>query len=269
MLLKRIVSTIVLVSVTVVAVMFEPLFIAVILLFTFLALYEFFCMVEKKGVLTYKYFGTIVGLIIPFSIFYKFELTKGWELLFIVIALITIFVLQISKKNTTQAVFSISTTLFGIMYISWLFSFLIKIRLLAHGAALVGALIFITKASDIGAFLIGSRFGKHALFPQISPNKTLEGLGGAIVFGILAAFASSAFLPAIDIFSHARLLFIGFGISILSQLGDFSESLIKRDCLSKDSNRLIPGIGGMMDLIDSLLFTGPVFYFYIVRIISV
>lgn len=267
MLLRRIGSTIALVSLVTASIIYKPAFIAVLLVFTFLALYEFFCMVEKKGIATYKYFGSIVGIIIPLSIFYKFELTKGWELLFIVLALITLFVLQISKKDTTQAVFSISTTLFGVMYISWLFSFLIKIRLLPHGAALVGAVILITKASDIGAFLIGSRFGKHALLPRISPKKSVEGVMGAIMFGILAAFASSIFLPASYIFSPARLLFIGFSLSILSQLGDLSESLIKRDCLAKDSSKLIPGIGGMMDLIDSLLFTGPVFYFYIFRII--
>lgn len=269
MLLKRLVSAVVLVAITVAAILIKPLFVSVIVVFTFLGLYEFFCMVEKKGVPAYKYFGTIIGLTIPISIFHKFELTKGWELLFIVIALIALFVLQISKKNTTEAVFSISTTLFGVMYIAWLFSFLVKIRLLPYGAGLVGALIFITKASDVGAYLIGSRFGKHLLLPQISPKKSMEGLCGAVVFGILAAFASKAFLPESYIFSPARLLFIGFSLSLLSQLGDLSESLIKRDCHSKDASRLIPGIGGMLDLIDSLLFTGPVFYFYIYRIISV
>jgi len=267
MLLKRLVSTIVLVALTATAIIIKPLFIAVILFFTFCGLYEFFGMVERKGVPTYKYFGTIIGLIIPLSIAYKFELTKGWELLFIVLALIAIFILQISKKETTQAVFSISTTLFGVTYISWLFSFLVKIRLLPHGAALVGALIFITKISDIGAYLIGSPFGKHPLLPRISPKKSIEGLAGAVFFGILAALASNSFLPQRSIFSVVHLVFMGFSLSLLSQLGDLSESLIKRDCLSKDSSKLIPGIGGVLDLIDSLLFTGPVFYFYIYRII--
>ena len=269
MLLKRIASTIILVSVTAIAVIFKPIFILVVLFFIFTGLYEFFCMIEKKGVPAYKYFGTVIGLVIPLSVAYRFELTKGWELLFIVVALITIFVLQISKKDTTQAVFSISTTLFGVVYISWLFSFLIKIRFLPYGAGLVGALIFITKVSDVGAYLIGSRFGKHALLPKISPNKSVEGMFGALAFGILAAFGSKVFLPSNNIlFSNTRLLFIGFSLAILSQLGDLSESLIKRDCLVKDSSKMIPGIGGTLDLIDSLLFTGPVFYFYIYRIVA-
>lgn len=268
MLIHRIASTIVLVSITVVSIWFNPLFIIVILLFTFGGLYEFFSLVEKKGVPVYKYFGTVVGLIIPLSIFYKFELTKGWELLFVVIGLISLFILQIAKKDSSQAVFSISTTLFGVIYISWLFSFLVKIRLLPNGGVLLGVLIFITKASDIGAYLIGSSFGKHALISHISPKKSVEGTMGGIFFGMLAALASSSFLPHDIAFSPTSLLFIGFSLSILTLLGDLSESLIKRDCLSKDSSGVFPGIGGVMDLIDSLLFTGPAFYFYIYRILA-
>ena len=268
MLTLRILSTIALVALTVFAINFNPLFITVILLLTFAGMYEFFSMVEKKGVLVYKYFGTFVGLIIPLSIFYGFELTKGWELLFIVIGLISLFVLQISKKDTSQAVSSISVTIFGIIYISWLFSFMVKIKLLPYGPLLLGALILITKASDIGAYLIGSRFAKHALLPKISPKKSVEGTLGGLVFGVLAALASGSFLPNIAAFSNINLIFIGISLVVVAQLGDLSESLIKRDCLSKDSSGVIPGIGGVMDLIDSLLFTSPVFYFYIYRALS-
>lgn len=268
MFVHRLLSTIVLVSITVVAIIFKLPFIIVVSLLTFVALYEFFTLVEKKGVRVYKYFGTIIGLIIPLSIFYKFELTKGWELLFVVIGLISLFILQIVKKDNSQATFSISVTIFGILYISWLFSFIVKIRLLSHGAALTGALIFITKVTDIGAYLIGSRFGKHSFIPRISPKKTIEGTVGGLLFGILAALASSSFLPKIEVFSITHLVFIGFSLGVIGQLGDLSESLIKRDCLSKDSSGVIPGIGGVMDVIDSLLFTSPVFYFYIYRALT-
>lgn len=265
MLTYRLISTVVLTGLAVLALFFDTPFILIILLLTLGGLYEFFSLVEKKGVPVYKYFGTVIGLTIPLSIFYKFELTKGWELLFIVIGLISLFVLQIVKKDNSQAVFSISATIFGVLYISWLFSFMIKIRLLAGGAALLGALIFITKSADIGAYLIGSRFGKHPLILRISPKKSIEGTIGGLIFSILAAFASKSFLPHKAIFSYMNLIFIGFGIGIIGLLGDLSESLIKRDCLAKDSSGVIPGIGGVMDLIDSLLFTSPAFYFYISR----
>jgi phosphatidate cytidylyltransferase len=250
------------------AIIFDMPFISVIILLTFGALYEFFSLVEKKGVRVYKYFGTIVGLIIPFSIFFRFELTKGWELLFVVIGLISLFCLQIIKKDNSQAVFSISVTIFGILYISWLFSFIIKIRQLPFGHSLLGAMILITKGSDIGAYLIGSRYGKHGFMEWISPKKTVEGIIGGLAFGILFALASSSFLPKIHVFSFTHLIFIGLGLSLIGQLGDLSESLIKRDCLAKDSSGVIPGIGGVMDLIDSLLFTSPVFYFYMHRVLS-
>ncbi|MDD5005198.1 MAG: phosphatidate cytidylyltransferase [Candidatus Omnitrophica bacterium] len=268
MLTHRLISTIALVTITILALFYNPFFILLILLLTFGGLYEFFSLVEKKGVPVYKYFGTIVGLIIPLSIFYRFELTKGWELLFIVIGLISLFVLQIVKKDNSQALFSISATIFGILYISWLFSFMVKIRLLPHGAALLGALIFITKVTDIGAYLIGTRFGKHILLPKISPKKSIEGSIGGLFFAVLAALASKSFLPDIAVFSYINLIFIGFSLGIVTHLGDLSESLIKRDCLAKDSSYVFPGIGGVMDLIDSLLFTAPVFYFYIYRVLS-
>lgn len=268
MLLLRLISTLILVPLTIFALFHKPLFILVVLLLTFGGLYEFFSLVEKKGVPVYKYFGTVVGLIIPLSIFYRFEMTKGWELLFIVVGLITLFVLQISKKDNSQAVFSISVTIFGILYISWLFSFIVKIRLLPFGTSLLGALIFITKGSDIGAYLVGTAFGKHALMPKISPKKSVEGTIGGLFFGVLIALVCKSFLPDLDIFSWASLAFIGFSLAAVAQLGDLSESLIKRDCLSKDSSGVFPGIGGVMDLIDSLLFTSPVFYFYIYRALS-
>ncbi|MFC1755140.1 phosphatidate cytidylyltransferase [Thermoproteota archaeon] len=270
MLVTRTASTVVLILLTAVSIFYKPLFIIVVLLFTLGGLYEFFSLVEKKGVPVYKYFGTIIGLTIPLSIFYRFELTKGWELLFVVAGLISAFILQISKNKSDQAVFSISATMFGIAYIAWLFSFVVRIRLLAHGGVLLGALILITKSSDIGAYLIGSAFGKHALIPRISPKKSIEGTIGGICIGVLAAWACGSFLPNDLLFSNARLLFIGLVLSVLAQLGDLSESLVKRDCLAKDSSGVIPGIGGVMDLIDSLLFTAPVFYFYVLyyKIIS-
>ena len=268
MLKHRILSTIFLASVTTFGIFFDIPFILIVLLLTLGALYEFFTLIERGGVPVYKYFGTVIALIIPLSIFFRFELTKGWELLFIVIALISLFVLQIVKTDNSKAVFSISVTIFGILYISWLFSFVVRIRLFPFGKGLLGALIFITKTSDIGAYLIGSKFGKHQLIPRISPKKSVEGLIGGIAFGILAALGSASFLPQVRIFSNLHLIFIGFALSLIALLGDLSESLIKRGCGAKDSSGIIPGIGGVMDLIDSLLFTAPVFYFYIYRFLA-
>ena len=89
-------------------------------------LYEFFSLIEKKGIYIYKYFGMAIGIMIPLSIIFRFELTKSWELLFIVLALVSLFILQFKRPDNSQAIVGISTTLFGIVYISFFFSFLIK-----------------------------------------------------------------------------------------------------------------------------------------------
>jgi phosphatidate cytidylyltransferase len=152
----------------------------------------------------------------------------------------------------------ISTTIFGILYISWFLSFMVRIRYLAGGIGLILAVIFITKSGDIGAYFIGSRFGRTPLIPRISPKKTVEGAAGGLIFSLLGAFISKPFLHV----SLSQLMFMGISLGVLAQLGDLSESLMKRDCQVKDSGQVLPGMGGVLDFIDSLLFTAPAFYFY-------
>ncbi len=245
------------------ALFFERLYVLTVVILISLGLYEFFTLIEKKGIPMYKYFGTIVGIVIPLSTYFRFELTKGWELLFLSLALFILFILQFSRRENTNAVPAISTTIFGIVYVAWLFSFMIKLRIMPYGLSLVGCLLLVTKGADIGAFLVGVKWGKHSLIPRISPNKTIEGTLGGILFGVLGAFASKSFLPDLPLFSWANMLFLGISLSILGLLGDLSESLIKRDCETKDASHIFPGLGGVLDVIDSLLFTAPAMYFYI------
>ena len=121
-------------------------------------------------------------------------------------------------------------------------------------------LVIITKMTDIGAYLIGSRLGRTELIPRISPKKTKEGTLGGIIVSVVVSMTLGQVLTG---FSVLHLFIIGLILSIIGQTGDLAESLIKRDCNVKDSGGYVAGIGGMLDLIDSLLFTAPVFYFYI------
>ncbi|MGE5308874.1 MAG: phosphatidate cytidylyltransferase [Deltaproteobacteria bacterium] len=264
MLTKRLYSTIILVPLITAALFNRFMFFAVILAFSVCGLYEFYTMLERKGISIYKYFGIGMGAIIPLSIMVRFELTKKWELLFIVCALLFLTIMQFKRRQNSGAVVGISTTLFGLLYVSWFFSFLVKIRLLDNGWGLLTSLIIMTKLADVGAYLIGSRFGSHLLIPRISPNKSIEGALGGLAFSVLGAFACQGMLP----FSYWQLTIIGLMIGVVGQLGDLSESLMKRDCEIKDSSDVIPGIGGVLDLIDSLLFTAPVFYFYITIVLN-
>lgn len=228
-----------------------------------MAMFEFFVMAEHRGFVVYKYIGTFIGVCVPLIVYFQ----KGAEGYFtsepfiIVIACLFIFVLQFTKRDVSQALASIAITLFGLLYIAWFFSFFIKLKFLPGGVRFVSFLILVTKMGDVGAYLIGNEFGKRNLIPAISPKKTVEGTVGGLIFSVLSAAASKAYLPA---FSFLHLAFLGLLLGILAQVGDLAESLLKRDCGAKDSGSGLPGFGGMLDLIDSLLFTAPIFYFYLV-----
>lgn len=260
MLGKRILSSILAVALCAVSIYFMPLFAVVILAVTVTGLYEYFNMLEKKGISIFKYFGIGIGAVIPASILFHFELTKGWELLFIVLAFLFLLMMQFKRRENSGAIVGISTTIFGILYVSWFLSFLIKLRFLPGGPGLVAMVLLVAKGGDIGAYFIGSKFGKTPLIPRISPKKSVEGALGGLMFSIIAAISSKPLMPAS--FSLFHLAVVGLCIGALAQLGDLSESLMKRDCGVKDSSSFVPGFGGVLDVIDSLLFSAPVFYFY-------
>ena len=204
MIAKRILTAILVILFVSIAITIDWLASVAIIFFAILALYEFFTMVEKKNIEIFKYFGMGVGLIILLSVSLRFELTRGWELLLIIIALLSLILIQFKRRENKGVIVGLSTTIFGIFYIPWFMGFLIKIRQMPQGIGLLATVIMITKVGDIGAFLVGSRFGRNALISRISPNKTREGFLGGIVFSLLAALASKIFLPSG--FSHLHLL---------------------------------------------------------------
>lgn len=265
MIKQRIISGILAVLVTIMAVFNQWVFIITVCGITIGGLYEFFYMVKKKDVPIYSYTGIFIGLCIPLSIFFRFELTRNWELLFIVCAFLLMLMLQFNRQDNRNAILGLSTTLFGVLYVSWFFSFLVKTRLLLpgmEGAKLAGFIIAVTKSSDIGALLIGSWIGKHPLLPKVSPNKSIEGTFGGIAVSMLVAVLCRSWLPPLPQFTPFFVAIMGAFFACLGQLGDLSESLIKRDCNVKDSGSILPGIGGILDTVDSLLFSAPAFYLY-------
>ncbi len=235
-------------------------------LFISLALYEFFSILEKKGLIVYKYFGTIAGSIIPVAVYlYLGGKYPNLEPFFIVIACLFTFVLQFTRRESkNDRLTSIALTLFALFYISWFFSFFLKIKFLPGGAELVAFLIIVTKMGDVGAYFIGKAYGKSALIPRISPRKTREGSIGGLLCSIITALILRFFL--VDM-SFMHIIVLGFLLGIIGQVGDLAESLFKRDFDIKDSGKGLPGLGGILDTIDSLLFTAPIFYFYVAIIV--
>lgn len=164
--------------------------------------------------------------------------------------------------------------LFGFVYITLLFGFVAKILCLPlqneDGVSMsswyVLFLVIVTKLTDTGAYCVGSLIGKHKCIPHISPGKTWEGLMGGLLFAFVGAFACRFLFPdhLVALGSTSWLVGITLSIAVAAIIGDLSESILKRTLEIKDSGQFMPGIGGVLDLIDSLLFTAPVLYFFLI-----
>ncbi len=165
--------------------------------------------------------------------------------------------------NKVTDVFKVYTqAVFGIVYVGCLFAFLLMIYGLPSGNYWLIILASITAGSDTGAYVLGTRFGKHKLCPNISPKKSVEGAVGGLIFGMLFGglftallFPERALLPVV--------LAAGF-LTIMSMLGDLVESIVKRATGTKDSGTLLAGHGGVLDRMDSMMFAAPFLYYFLV-----
>ncbi len=146
----------------------------------------------------------------------------------------------------------------GIIYIAFGFSYMLETRFLEHGLAFTLLILAATWASDSGAYFTGKYFGKNKLWPEISPNKTIEGSIGGVIFAIIIALIMNYFFNYFD--DQLYLIGLGLLISIVGQIGDLVESALKRTKQVKDSGTLLPGHGGVLDRFDSLLFVFPILY---------
>jgi len=154
----------------------------------------------------------------------------------------------------------LSVVVIGIVYICLYLSFLVTIRNSTDGLLWVFFILLVLWMGDTGAYIVGSMIGRIKLYPAVSPNKTIEGALAGFVFSLATGLAFRAvFLPTISM-NHCILLTAG--ISLIGQLGDLCESVFKRERGLKDSGTILPGHGGILDRIDSLLFAAPFLYYY-------
>jgi phosphatidate cytidylyltransferase len=167
-----------------------------------------------------------------------------------------------------EPLLSASTTLFGALYTGGMLAYALFLRHFPgttspwQGVALLFVPVLLTWANDTFAWLVGRRFGRRKLIPKVSPGKTVEGSVGALVGTALVAVGYAAILRYYGVYSlgTGAALLLGLVISVGAQVGDLAESLLKRDAGVKDSGALLPGHGGALDRIDSLLFTLPIGY---------
>ena len=188
---------------------------------------------------------------------------SGQALVTLIVAAILLNQL-VAGRDMKSALQDSAVLAFGVFYIAWLLSHLISIRQFNEGIFLIFFLFFVTWANDTAAFYFGTLWGRHRLAPVMSPKKTWEGAIGGFLASIAVAFACRAwFLPSL---STADAFWLGLLLGVAAPLGDLCESILKRSAGVRDSGSLIPGHGGILDRIDSLIFTTPAFYYYILTI---
>ncbi len=167
---------------------------------------------------------------------------------------------QVSLAPSESRHLSMFILLFGILYIGYTLGHFLRLRNQHDGALLVLFVLLVTWAGDTAGYYVGKTWGSRPLAPRLSPNKTIEGfLGGLVVAPLIAWIGHLWFLPAV---TPVDCLILGLLFTVLGLLGDLSESALKRQAGVKDSGSLIPGHGGVLDRVDSLLLNAPVFYYY-------
>lgn len=235
----------------------------------FVGMWEFYRMMEAKGIRPYKGIGIICGVALTWYVFFRNGIYSN---LFLTLALVTLMCMELTRREQKMTVYHISSTVFGVIYVAFLGSHLVLLREFplsinldySLGSSFVFLAFILTWAGDTGAYIVGSLMGRHPLIPRVSKRKTIEGSFGCIVFSIAGALVCMETMA--PYLSLAQALMLGLLAGSVGQLGDLFESLIKRDVDIKDASDMIPGHGGVLDRFDSLLFTAP-FIFYFIKFV--
>jgi len=267
MLKKRVITALWGIPLIIAAVWFDepiPWFTVVAAIWGLLAVLEFYRMVGVFKILPLAIFGlagTLLFILYPHC---EYELVLPF-LLTAMIALSLIMLVFLPKR---EGVFSGWVWMMGgILYVGWLLSLLVTLRLEA-GRDWVFLALFATFGSDTAAYFIGKAFGRHKLAPQISPGKTWEGAIAGVYGGIIISLLFTLDTPLQLPLGYGQAVLLGVLISIFGQLGDLVESLLKRNFGVKDSGSMMPGHGGLLDRMDSVVFAGAVVYLYYIFAIA-
>ncbi|UCF04412.1 MAG: phosphatidate cytidylyltransferase [bacterium] len=240
-------------------------YLALIDIMILIGLWEFYRMMEAKGLRPYKTIGILSGLALSWYVFFQQGIYANF---FLSVIFLGVMALELVRREKGLAVYHISVTIFGVFYVAWLGSHLVLLRELPHlkgldysiGFSFVLVVFVLTWCYDTGAYMVGTLIGRHKILPSVSPAKSWEGVCGGIMFSIAGIMLTRYWLAQyLTILQAVGLAVIA---SIVGQLGDFVESMIKRDVRIKNSSDAIPGHGGVLDRFDSLLFTSPLIYYF-------
>lgn len=254
--------------------LFGPFFVLLIASIAAASLWEFYSIAKALNYQPLSKPAIVCSSLYIFAVYLNIYYAPYWQtlpLLVMYLTLIAIFAHYFFKGD--KPFINIGVTLFGLVYLALPLGTLISInyffplKSFQDGRIWLIYLLLVTKVTDIGAYAFGKKFGSIKITPYISPSKTLEGaIGGllvstftSILFCYLSTFLFSLSIPLLPLFTS---VWLGALISLVAQFGDLAESLLKRDGKIKDSNQL-PGLGGVLDVVDSLVFTAPLLYLFL------
>jgi len=243
-------------------------------------LYEYFSITERgeEGspyAKTGMAFAVIINIVMYLFAFGKLYGYSRYIPVFdarVVMAVMTVFLsfilaLQLFTRPLKGAAYSLGVTLFGLVYIVFSFSHIILMKALVNGVYYIIILNVVVMLNDTFALFGGVLFGKHKTGYPVSPNKSWEGYFAGLLFSVLAmVITNQIYISFFDktLFNMVEAVILGIVLSVTGNLGDLVESAIKRDGSTKDSGSIIPGHGGMWDVFDALIFSYPLFYYYLV-----
>jgi phosphatidate cytidylyltransferase len=254
-----------------------------------IATIEYFQMLRAANVKCFPRFGILLALAYSGTLYWTFlmggkSVPANLDDLAIFVAIAGSFTLQLRFPiRGIEGLLAVAANLLGFVYIAFLFNFAARITFLVphstdvpgtvsdSGALTLLWLLAVTKFTDMGAYIVGSMVGRHKMIPHVSPGKTWEGFFGALFFAQVAGCGLYAIFPKqLSFFQHwGHVITLGFILAVLAVIGDLAESIVKRAINAKDSGKMLPGIGGSLDLIDSICFTAPALYFYLKWILQI
>lgn len=257
----------------------------ILLAITVLGQLEFYRMLDTAKIPSFRIVGTVIGVVLMCATFLVLNrptkaecgVACNIETVIMGLGMILIFIRQFPQKNNDKPLQTEGCTILGLLYVPYMLNFVSRMAfqwpdtdvtptVMQTGRLLTIYLIIVVKFTDIGAFFIGSIFGKHKMSPRLSPNKSWEGFFGGIAAAVLISWMfchiNGGSLGLVRL-SPWDPFVLGVLLALAGIAGDLFESLLKRAAGVKDSGAAIPGMGGVLDLMDSLIFGAPVLYAYI------
>lgn len=247
---------------------------------------EFYRLLELAGTKSFAGLGVFFGALLVGATWLSMAFPTGprWnvEPFLLTAMIIAVFLRLLPQKNNGHPLSSAGGTILGVLYVSFLFNYFTKLAFAwervgwmdfvgSTGRMFFFYLLTVVKLADVGAYVVGSKWGTHKLIPRISPAKTWEGCFAALAFGLagsLIFFLLSGRHLGMVVMKARDAVALGLLLPIMGIAGDLSESMLKRSANVKDSGAIAPGLGGVLDILDSLLFAVPALYYYAIHVLS-